>query len=159
MEFVEPHSTILVLNSSYEPLNFVSWKRAIVLLIKEKAKLISKRTIRLINFVKIPSKNYRNYFPTKSLIHKRDDFQCQYCGAYRNLTIDHVIPKSKGGGDTWDNLVCCCYRCNIKKGDLLLHETDMTLYTKPHSPLNPLHLKMERSMVSEWKDYLITSKT
>ena len=119
MQIVETHSTILVLNSSYEPLHFTNWKRAIILLFKEKAKLISKRVIRLVNYVRIPfSKMCNVNYPSRSLIYKRDDYQCQYCGSREKskLTIDHVTPRSKGGQDTWDNLVACCTFCNVKKG-------------------------------------------
>ena len=112
MELVEINATILVLNSSYEPLHFTNWKRAIVLLFKQKAKLISKRIIRLVNYVKIPFSYGRTDYPTRALIYKRDDYECQYCGCKNDLTIDHVIPKSKGGQNTWENLVACCTSCN-----------------------------------------------
>jgi len=68
MEIVEPHSTILVLNSSYEPLHFTNWKRAVILLFKEKAKLISKRVIRLVNYVKIPFMKLGEMYPSRNLV-------------------------------------------------------------------------------------------
>ena len=77
METIQPNSTILVLNSSYEPLNFTSWKRAIILLFKEKAQFVSKKVIRLINFVRIPFHTQQLVYPTKSNIIKRDNNQCQ----------------------------------------------------------------------------------
>jgi 5-methylcytosine-specific restriction endonuclease McrA len=155
MELVEPHSTILVLNSSYEPLHFTNWKRAVVLLFKEKARLISKRVIRLVNYVKIPFKHGKDAYPTRSLIYKRDDHECQYCGTTKDLTLDHVIPRSKGGQDTWENLVTCCIKCNLKKGDKLLSETNMTLKKTPEAPFNRVYLDLQKSRVSEWVDYVI----
>jgi len=65
---------------------------------------------------------------------KRDNYSCVYCGSKKNLTIDHLIPKSKGGGNSWDNLVTCCSPCNIKKGDKLLNDTNMRLQKKPTEP-------------------------
>jgi 5-methylcytosine-specific restriction endonuclease McrA len=155
MESVEPNSTVLVLNSSYEPLHFTNWKRAVVLLFKEKAKLITKRVIRLVSYVRIPFNLGRNTYPTRSLIYKRDDHECQYCGSRKDLTIDHVIPRSRGGQDTWGNLVACCTKCNIKKGNQLLSDTNMILKKKPTAPLNRVYLDLEKSKVSEWKEYVI----
>lgn len=155
MELVEPHSTILVLNSSYEPLHFTNWKRAIVLLFKEKAKLITKRVIRLVSYVRIPFNQGRDSYPTRTLIYKRDDHECQYCGSKKDLTIDHIIPRSKGGQDTWENLVACCYKCNLKKGNKLLSEINMTLKRNPEAPFNRVHLDLQKSHVSEWKEYVI----
>lgn len=154
MDFVEPHSTILVLNSSYEPIHFTNWKRAVVLLFKEKAKLITKRIIRLVNYVKLPFSYGRTNYPTRALIYKRDDHECQYCGSRENLTIDHVIPRSKGGQDTWDNLVTCCSSCNHKKGNNLLKETNMVLKTIPQAPMSKIILDIQKTKITEWKEYL-----
>ena len=155
MESVEPNSTVLVLNSSYEPLHFTNWKRAVILLFKEKAKLITKRVIRLVSYVRIPFNIGGNTFPTRNLVYKRDDHECQYCGSKKDLTIDHVIPRSRGGQDTWENLVACCIKCNIKKGNKLLSETTMVLKKKPTAPLNRVYLDLQKSKVSEWKEYVI----
>lgn len=105
--------TILVLNATYEPLHQTSWKRARVLVYKEKAHVVSSRTIRLKNYVKVPQTKMVAGKPTRTLILKRDNHTCQYCD-YKgpNLTIDHILPKSRGGQDTWQNLVACCYDCN-----------------------------------------------
>ena len=154
MEFVEPHSTILVLNSSYEPMHFTNWKRAIVLLFKEKAKLITTRIIRLVNYVKLPFCKGKDIHPTRTLIYKRDDYECQYCDSKNALTIDHVIPRSKGGQDTWENLVACCTTCNLKKGDKNLKETNMILKKIPQAPFSKVILDLEKSRVQEWKEYI-----
>lgn len=105
--------TILVLNATYEPLHQTSWKRARVLVFKEKAHVVSSRTIRLKNYVKVPQTKMVAGKPTRALILKRDNHTCQYCD-YKgpNLTIDHILPKSRGGQDTWQNLVASCYDCN-----------------------------------------------
>ena len=154
MEKIEPHSTVLVLNSSYEPLHFTNWKRAIVLLFKEKAKVISKRVIRLVNYVKISFQKTRIENPSRAMIYKRDDHQCQYCGTFKNLTIDHIIPRSKGGKDTWENLVACCSSCNTKKGDKYLYETNMKLRKKPLAPMSKVILDVKKSKVDEWKEFI-----
>lgn len=150
---IQPHSTVLVLNSSYEPLNFTNWKRAVVLLLKNKAQVLSQRVIRLLNYVKIPLSKMLDNKPSKSMIYKRDDNKCQYCGSTRSLTIDHVIPKSKGGGDTWNNLVVACCSCNAKKGDKLLEHTTMKLLRQPKQPHNKVIFALNKSNVQEWKEY------
>ena len=154
MELVEPHSTILVLNSSFEPLHFTNWKRAIILLFKQKAKLISKRIIRLVNYVRIPFSHGKNTYPTRTLIYKRDNYECQYCGTKKNLTIDHIIPRSRGGNNSWENLVACCVSCNLKKGNKPLNETDMKLRSVQKAPYNKISLDIEKTNVPEWKEYL-----
>ena len=156
METIEPHSTVLVLNSSYEPLHFTNWKRAVVLLFKEKAKVISKRVIRLVNYVKISFQKTRVETPTRALIYKRDDFECQYCGSKKSLTIDHIIPRSKGGKDTWQNLVACCTSCNIRKGNKLLKDLDMKLRRQPTEPISRVLLDLEKSHVEEWKSFIFS---
>lgn len=156
METIEPHSTVLVLNSSYEPLHFTNWKRAVVLLFKEKAKVISKRVIRLVNYVKISFHKTRVENPTRALIYKRDDHECQYCGSKKSLTIDHILPRSKGGKDTWENLVACCTSCNIRKGNKLLKDLDMKLRRQPVEPISRVILDLEKSHVEEWKGFIFS---
>ena len=153
MERIEPYSTILVLNSTYEPLHFTNWKRAIILLFKEKAKFVSKRVIKLINYVRIPFQDQNELFASRHMIYKRDDYECQYCGTKKNLTIDHVIPRSKGGKDTWNNLVAACTTCNVKKGDRLLQQTNMKLKKKPKAPYNRVMLELEKTRIQEWKQF------
>lgn len=156
MESIEPYSTVLVLNSSYEPLHFTNWKRAVVLLFKEKAKVISKRVIRLVNYVKIAFHKTRMKTPTRAFVYKRDDYECQYCGSKKNLTIDHVMPRSRGGEDTWENLVACCTSCNTKKGNKLLKDTDMKLKRQPFQPISKVSLDLEKTHVQEWKVFVFS---
>lgn len=151
---IEPHQTILVLNASYEPIHFTNWKRAVVLLLKEKAQVLSKRVIRLLNYIRIPLSKIMNEKPSRSMVYTRDENKCQYCGVTRNLTIDHVIPKSKGGDDSWENLVVACVSCNTKKGNKLLENTDMRLIKKPRAPINKAMLYLNGTKNPEWKEYM-----
>lgn len=150
---IELNKTILVLNSSYEPINLTSWKRAIVLIIKQKACLLSKRVIKLLSYVRIPISKIMSHKPSRQLIYKRDHNTCQYCGSKSKLTIDHVIPKSKGGKDTWENLVVACSKCNTRKGDKLIEHVNMSLIRQPKSPHNKILLSMNDLNVPEWKEY------
>ena len=150
---ITPYQTVLVLNSSYEPINFTSWKRAVVLLLKEKAQFLSGRVIRLLNYVKLPLSKIMNITPSRSMIYKRDNNTCQYCGSKSKLTIDHVLPRSKGGKDTWENLVVACSSCNTKKSDKLLEQTGMKLVRKPRAPINKMIFDLQKTNVTEWKLY------
>ena len=154
MQTIQPNSTVLVLNSSYEPLNFTSWKRAIILLFKEKAQYISKKVIRLVNFVRIPFRTQQLIHPTKANIIKRDNHECQYCGSKSHLTVDHVIPRSKGGKNTWENLVACCETCNVKKGNLDLSQLDMKLKNTPRKPISKVMLILNNTRDDEWREFL-----
>jgi 5-methylcytosine-specific restriction endonuclease McrA len=125
---VKVGSTILLLNATYQPLTMLSWKRATILVLKNKAHVVSKRTIRLKHYVKVPQSKLFAGKPSRSLILKRDRHVCQYCGySGPNLTIDHVIPKSRGGQDTWQNLVTSCLECNNCKDNRTPEEWAMAL--------------------------------
>ena len=150
---IEPDKTVLVLNSSYEPINITNWKRAIVLLLKQKAQMLSTRVIRLLDYVKIPLSKIVSQKPSRALIYKRDNNKCQYCGSTKRLTIDHVIPKSRGGGDTWENLVVACSSCNTKKGDTFLEQTGMKLVRKPIAPRSKMQFTLNNCNITEWKEY------
>lgn len=136
----------LVLNASYEPLCVVSARRALVLVLREKAEMLhstdhafhSERAvlaepsvIRLTYFVKVPFRARAAL--NRRAVFARDDHRCQYCnGAAEN--IDHVIPRSRGGPHTWENVVAACRRCNTRKEDHLVHETGLTLRRRPVAP-------------------------
>ena len=137
-------SKVLVLNASYEPLNITSWRRAVVLLLKGKAEQLEHNghylyadfplptVIRLRQYVNVP---YKEIPLTRRNVLERDRHACQYC-SYRgeDLTLDHVIPRSRGGGDTWENLVAACVRCNVKKGNRTPKEANMPLRSQPRRP-------------------------
>lgn len=137
---------VLVLNASYEPLSVVTERRAIVLVLHRKASLVVSKdetwrseasdfevpsVVRLNRFVKVP---YRRTAPvTRRAVFGRDGHRCQYCGGPAE-SIDHVMPRSKGGGHTWENVVACCRPCNIRKGDRLPGESGFRLTSKPGPP-------------------------
>jgi len=144
---------ILVLNASYEPINITSWKRAFVLLLKDKAQVISDTVIKLTNFIRIPYNKMMRAKPSRQSIYIRDNHKCQYCGSTRKLTIDHVIPKSRGGDDSWENLVVACSRCNTLKGNTPLEQCSLKLSRKPTKPRTHLDLTLYKSSNEEWKEY------
>jgi 5-methylcytosine-specific restriction endonuclease McrA len=150
---IQPNTTVLVLNSSYEPINITNWKRAVVLLLKEKAQVLSNRVIRLLNYVKLPLSRIVACKPSRAMIYKRDNNTCQYCGATTRLTIDHVIPKCRGGQDTWENLVVACSSCNTKKGNTLLEQTGMKLTRQPRAPYNKMQFTLDNCKIEEWQEY------
>ena len=124
-----------------------------MLLIKNKAQALGKRVIRLVNYIKIPYKKLMQNKPSRAMIYKRDGHKCQYCGSTRNLTIDHIFPASKGGDNSWENLVVACMPCNTRKGDKLLEETNLILETAPKKPFNKMLFSLDRADVDEWKKY------
>jgi hypothetical protein len=151
---IHPNTTVLVLNSSYEPLNIASGRRAIVLLLKEKAQILSNRVIRLLNYVKVPLSRIVSQKPSRAMIYRRDDNTCMYCGSKSRLTVDHVVPKSKGGDDSWENLTIACSSCNTKKGDKLLEHTNMKLLRKPRAPYNKMQFILNDCKIDEWTTYI-----
>ncbi len=150
---IKPYTTVLVLNSSYEPINITPGRRAIVLLLKQKAQQLSERVIRLLNYVKIPFSKIASHKPSKNAIYRRDGYKCQYCGSTKHLTIDHVIPKSKGGGDHWHNLVVACSTCNTKKGDKYLEHSGLKLMRQPKAPMNKIQFSLWETKNTEWQQY------
>lgn len=150
---IELNKTILVLNASYEPINFTNGRRAVILLLKRKAQRLSARVIRLVNYIKLPIQKIMANKPSRQMVYKRDDHMCQYCGSIKKLTIDHVMPRSRGGQDTWTNMVVACMPCNTHKGDKTPEEWGRPLYRKPKAPFNKMSLSLSKSGVSEWKEY------
>ena len=160
---------VLLLNNSYEPLSIVNGKKAIIMLITDKVEYIEKTSIDIksekISII-IPSiiklKKYiyikrRNIPLTRKNIFKRDKNKCQYCGKTNIiLTIDHVIPRNKGGNDTWENLVSACNKCNLIKGSTLLKDTEMFLLQKPKKPHYLIYMQdyVLNNEYKSWKPYL-----
>lgn len=116
-------------------------------------KLPRPSVIKLNQYIKIP---FRKIEPTRRNILKRDDFRCQYCGKKGiELTLDHIIPKSRGGLDVWDNLVTACHRCNNKKGNHTPEEASMKLLSKISKPNYILFLKQTIGKIDDkWKPFL-----
>src|SRR6201984_1966603 len=130
---------VLVLNATYEPINVCTVRRAVVLLLKAKAELVERGlselhsetstlarpvVIRLVSYVNVPRDAHRRKI-TRRAVFARDSWPCQYCGSRSNLTVDHVIPRSKGGSSSWDNIVASCAPCNRRKGDRLPRQAGM----------------------------------
>ena len=136
----------LVLNVTDEPLSVVSGRRAALLVYAERADVVhpgdeqlrSERmvlavpsVVRLRRFVRVPHQRHLSLSRRGVLV--RDGFSCQYCGA-RAETIDHVVPRSRGGPTTWENVVACCKACNAKKRDRTPEEAHMRLLREPYAP-------------------------
>ena len=160
---------VLVLNQSYQPLMVIGAKRAIILLLSNKSECIENYSdiIRSQSFsMSLPSiirvNRYIHFFRSEVLLNrlnilKRDNFTCQYCSKKSNsMTIDHIIPKNKGGKDTWSNLVAACSKCNTKKGDNLLEAMQMKLLKKPKKPNYLFYFKqyINKDVEDSWKEYL-----
>jgi len=162
---------VLVLNSDYEPLNVCNLRRAIALIHLGKVEILhheeriirtyqgeipSPSVVKLRHHVKRPIPQLR---VSRRSIFARDGYACQYCGqGHRDLTIDHVVPRRLGGPSTWENLVCCCRRCNAKKGDKSLHQTTMRLRREPRRPRYVPYISLTKYVAGQknevWRTYL-----
>jgi 5-methylcytosine-specific restriction endonuclease McrA len=159
---------VLVLNATYEPLNVCTVKRAIVLMLKKKAQALelSSRSyhsvvaafpvpnvIMLNYYVRVPRGDVRKV--SRRAVLARDSNRCQYCGSRSHLTIDHVLPRSRGGTNSWENIVTSCAPCNARKGDRLPREADMVLKAAPRPPDPLAFVYMAVSEVHRsWHRYL-----
>jgi 5-methylcytosine-specific restriction endonuclease McrA len=145
-----PTMSALVLNATYEPLCVVPVRRAAVLLLAAKAETVTPgdgflhsaretiqvpSVVRLNRFVKVARR--RGVSLTRRAVFARDGWKCAYCGGAAE-TIDHVMPRSRGGGHSWENVVASCAVCNHKKSDRTLGEIGWRLATAPAPPKNPL---------------------
>ncbi|MCP9778883.1 MULTISPECIES: HNH endonuclease [unclassified Cyanobium] len=163
---------VLVLNASYEPLNITTWRRAVVMVLKGKAEglehdparriredTLLPTVIRLRHFVRVP---YKPLPLTRRNLFHRDGHRCQYCGASaEHLSVDHVVPRSRGGLDTWENVTTACLPCNVRKGNRTPREAAMPLLRPPHRPLGSFSFEASRQISSgqhgEWAKYVIGS--
>lgn len=139
----------LLLNATYEPLSVVSWKKAITLVLLNKAEILEPQerevrsatrsftlpsVLRLYSRVKVPRRTVQF---SRSNVYRRDGYRCQYCTVkfpVSRLTFDHVVPRSRGGQTTWENIVTSCSECNRVKGDRTPTEAQMPLASKPKEP-------------------------
>ena len=159
---------VLVLNQDYTPFTICSVAKAFLLVYLRKAEMITEVTgvalrtvtkaypmpsvIRLSRYIHLP---YRGVMLTRQNIFKRDGYACQYCGTSKDLTLDHVVPRSKRGRTTWKNLVTACKHCNAKKGDYLLEESGLLLKSRPYKPSYILFLRdFSGFMEDNWRPYL-----
>jgi 5-methylcytosine-specific restriction endonuclease McrA len=160
---------VLVLNASYEPLNVCSVRRAHVLVWKGKAEVLEAletplrsasstypwpHVIRLVTYVRVPRGVKRKI--SRRALFARDGWRCVYCGtASSRLTLDHVVPRSRGGDSVWENVVTSCAPCNLRKGNRLLHEISMELRELPRVPAPVLFIKLATPSIPVcWQPYL-----
>jgi 5-methylcytosine-specific restriction endonuclease McrA len=159
-----PH--VLVLNASYEPLGVVPLRRALILVLNDKAVSLEESgalmhsatrvipapsVVRLKRFVRVP---FRGTVPlTRRALFARDGGRCAYCGGIAT-SVDHVIPRSRGGQHTWENVVAACRRCNAKKENHLLSEAGMRLARHPFAPADGFRLSLGRPE-SDWEPFLV----
>jgi len=146
--------SVVVFSKNYLPINQITIKRAIILLVTGKAEplefgdhknipvhsptmifLVPQRIRLKINHIE---KSWKVPAVTRREVLRRDKHTCQYCGSTRQLTLDHVVPVSKGGRHTWDNVVTACEPCNNHKGDRTPQQAGMSLYSRPKAPIHPL---------------------
>ena len=157
----------LLLNASFEPLCVVPLRRAVVLVLKEKAEILARNgvelhservvmpapaVIRLHHYVHVP---HRNRVPlSRRAVFARDGHRCQYCDRAAE-NIDHVVPRSRGGTHSWDNVVASCRACNSRKEDRLLSEMGLRLVRTPREPHAELWvLATAGSIDPEWEPFL-----
>jgi 5-methylcytosine-specific restriction endonuclease McrA len=159
-------NAVLLLNASWEPLRVITMRRAVLLVLAEKAEIVTQSdrevrsaslalpapsVIRLRYFVRVP---YRARVPlSRRALVARDAGRCQYCGSHGS-TIDHVVPRSRGGGHEWSNVVLACQPCNHRKGDRLLTELGWHLPRKPVAPKVRAHLVIGVAVAPEWEPHL-----
>jgi 5-methylcytosine-specific restriction endonuclease McrA len=157
----------LVLNASFEPLCVVPSRRALMLVMADKAELLTATdryfhaekvafpepsVVRLSYYVKVPYQ--ARVALNRKAVFARDGHQCQYCGAAAE-NIDHVVPRSKGGTHTWDNVVAACRPCNMRKEDRMLHDTGMILRKRPVAPRERIWILVATGSVRpDWEPYL-----
>ena len=159
---------VLVLNASYEPLNVCTVRRAHVLVFKGKAEVIEQlarplrsatdnyvwpHVIRLLNYVRVPKSVQRKI--SRRALFARDKWRCQYCGADSKLTLDHVVPRSRGGESVWENVVTSCAPCNLRKGNRTPEEVAMELRNPPRAPAPVLFVTLAAPRIPDgWQPYL-----
>ena len=160
---------VLVLNASYEPLNVCSVRRAHVLVFKGKAEVVEEldeplrsatdtypwpHVIRLLTYVRVPRIIQRKI--SRRALFARDGWRCVYCGETGGrLTLDHVVPRSKGGGSVWENVVTSCAPCNLRKADRLVEEVGLTMRVHPTPPSPSLFIRLAAPKIPQtWAPYL-----
>lgn len=161
-------NAVLVLNQDYSPLTVCSVERAFLLLYLNKAELIQEvenrklrsvsseypypSVVKIFRYINI---GFQGVVLTRHNIFKRDNYECQYCGTSRDLTLDHLIPRSKGGRSIWTNLVTACKSCNSKKGGDSPDSVGMVLSKKPTRPTYAHFLmKSNRQVREDWLKFL-----
>jgi 5-methylcytosine-specific restriction endonuclease McrA len=161
---------VLLLNANYEPLNVCDVRRAVTLIMLGKAEVIEEASRSIFTSAgsltapSVVKMRYHVRRPMPALrlsrhsVLARDNYTCQYCGSKRDLTIDHVVPRWCGGPHTWENLVACCRKCNLKKGDKTPPQANMKLKRRPKRPHYVPYLSLPKYLRAlqrqEWAFYL-----
>lgn len=167
--------SVLLLNATYEPLGVVSLRRAVVLLLKDKAEVIEAAegriraestslplplVIRLVYFVHVPRQI--GVPLTRRAVLMRDNYTCQYCGGRPSdglMTVDHVLPRIRGGATNWENVVCACQRCNTRKGGRTPEEANMPLRRPPFKPVYCAIVLLSHAPIHDsWTRYIPESE-
>jgi 5-methylcytosine-specific restriction endonuclease McrA len=151
---------VLVLNATYEPINVCSVRRAAILLLKSKAEILEHATWELrsehtaMPRPVVPRDTHRRKI-TRRAVFARDGWACQYCGSRSNLTVDHVIPRSKGGSSSWENIVASCAPCNRRKGDSLPEKAGMHPRRAPSAPSPHVFIHVASPTIpAAWRQWL-----
>ena len=141
---------MLVLKERAEVLEHATWS-----LHAESFTMARPVVIRLVTYVRIPRDAHSRKI-TRRAVFARDAWACQYCGSkHGSLTVDHVVPRSKGGGSTWENIVTCCAPCNRRKGDRLPKQADMHPRKAPKPPPATIFVHVATQRVpDQWQQYL-----
>lgn len=166
------HDRTLLLNQGYEPIKIISWQRAMTLLTLDKVDVVETydANVRATSvIVQVPAvvrlrKTFRRHAKlvkfSRVNIYARDGYRCQYCGdkcAVNELTYDHVVPRSRGGKTSWENIVSCCYACNRTKANRTPAEAKMRLLATPVRPswIPAVQIRVSTaSMPDAWRDYV-----
>jgi 5-methylcytosine-specific restriction endonuclease McrA len=159
---------VLVLNASFEPLNVCTVRRAHVLVFKGKVEMVEElrqplrsasdtfpwpHVIRLLHYVRVPRAVKRKI--SRRALFARDGHKCVYCGSSGRLTLDHVVPRSRGGDSVWENVVTSCAPCNLRKGNRLPEEIEMRMHITPRAPTPALFVTLSASRIPDrWQPYL-----
>ena len=167
---MKSNGRVLVLNATHEPINVCTVRRAAVLVLKDKAVVLEQAdaslhsefltihkpvVIRLVSFVHVPRDVHRRKITRKAVL-ARDAWTCQYCGTRKpGLTVDHVIPRSRGGKSVWENIVASCAACNRRKGNRLPREIKMHPRKSPRPPGPTVFIQIAAPRVPRaWEEYL-----
>ena len=166
---------VLLLNASFEPLSVISWKRAVCLAFSGKVEIVKEyeddirsvsivikapAVVRLLNYVRI-----RNRKPPLNRVNimARDSLTCQYCSkklTSKTATLDHIIPRSQNGPTSWKNIVCCCKKCNLRKGGRTPKQAQMRLIKEPIIPdwLPVIRIRLNGKFPISWSDFIRRSQ-
>ena len=158
---------VLILNQDFSPVSVCNVQRAFLLVFLNKADMVSEagkpirtvsRTfsmpsiIRLRRYVNMP---FKGVVMSRQNLFRRDGYQCQYCGSSKDLTLDHVVPRAKGGKSTWKNLITACRRCNARKGHQTPEKAGLTLRQHPFRPTYVMFLReLAGPGYEDWHPYL-----